>query len=351
MRQLFSLSKNLSVSNRLRLALFCNALLLISYASAQSSFSPTSSLFATTENPAFHNSFDEGKEEKTSQLTIYPDSLPPPIPKRPVIQEKRPSEMFGGIRKEMPLLSDCGDKPNYASRKRCSDSLLILFLYENLRYPYTAWQDSVEGMAVVRFAVEKDGTGSETKVVRDPGSGTGAEALRLVNLMNEWNARWIPGRQGGKPVRVQFNLPVKFKMTDDMFPGPPPPPPPVEEPGIMWSWPQTMPYPAACDSLNEVDPFECRNELLKTIIYDNLRWPRLADSFEGMAVISFKVTITGQLKDFKIARDPGAGSGEEALRVVKLMAEQTSPWIPGTTGPEKKPVEVRLNMPVQFKLE
>ena len=140
-------------------------------------------------------------------------------------------------------------------------------------------------------------------------------------------------------------------LTTDTIPPPPPPPPPVEEPSTMWSWPQTMPYPIACDSVDKNDRFDCSNELLKNIIYDNLRWPRLADSFEGMAVISFKVTITGQLKDFKIARDPGAGSGEEALRVVKLMAAQTSPWIPGTTGPEKKPVEVQFNMPVKFKLE
>lgn len=119
----------------------------------------------------------------------------------------------------------------------------------------------------------------------------------------------------------------------------------------MWSLPQTMPYPATCESVEKKDRTNCRNELLTTIIYENLRWPNPDACVEGMAVISFTVTATGQLEDFKIARDPGAGTGEEALRLVKLMAEQTRPWVPGTQGVKKKPVPVRFNMPVKFKLE
>jgi len=112
-----------------------------------------------------------------------------------------------------------------------------------------------------------------------------------------------------------------------------------------------MPYPAVCDSVATSQQIDCRNELLMSIIYENLRWPNRDACVEGMAVISFTVTKTGELEDFKIVRDPGAGTGEEALRVVKLMAEQTSPWVPGTQGFDKKPVPVRFNMPVKFKLD
>jgi|AntRauTorckE5430_2_1112549.scaffolds.fasta_scaffold00113_12 TonB family protein len=281
----------------------------------------------------------------------FEDTIPPPpVPERPTIKEKKTSEELGFIREEMPLFPGCEEIPNYHSRKKCSDSLLMAFIYGNLRYPYSAWRDSIEGMAVVCFVVEKDGTVSDARSVRDPGQGTGDEALRIVNLMNE-RGHWMPGTQAGKPVRVQFNLPIKFKMTDDMYPGPPPPP--VTEPSIMWSWPETMPYPAACDSLNKVDPFECRNELLKTIIYDNLRWPALHRDtcVEGTVVVSFKVRKDGTLTDFEVRRSITPLLDEEALRLVKLMAEQSSPWVPGTTGPEKKPVEVQFNMPVKFRLE
>jgi TonB family protein len=148
---------------------------------------------------------------------------------------------------------------------------------------------------------------------------------------------------------VVSDLPATgFHLVSDTIP--PPPPPPVKEPGTMWSWPQTMPYPVACDSLDGVDPFECRNELLKTIIYDNLSWPTSyrQNSVEGMAVVSFKVKEDGTLAEFEVRRSIAPLLDKEALRLVKLMAKQTSPWVPGTTGPEKKPVEVQFNMPVKF---
>lgn len=258
------------------------------------------------------------------------------------------------IREEMPLFPGCDDLESYLHQKPCADSLLLEFIYDNLSYPYTAWKDSVQGMAVVSFSVEKNGTISDARVVRDPGAGTGAEALRVVSLMNEQDIRWRPGTQAGKPVRVQFNLPVKFKIgpLNKITPPPPPPPPPhCKENSVMWSLPQAMPYPAVCAGLAQQDRFNCRNELLKTIIYDNLRWPNLDACVEGTAVVTFTVTDTGELQGFKIVRDPGAGTGKEALRVVKLMAEQTAPWIPGTQGLKKKPVPVQFNMPVKFKLE
>jgi protein TonB len=114
-----------------------------------------------------------------------------------------------------------------------------------------------------------------------------------------------------------------------------------------------MPEMALCDYLkNPSERKECMTEHIIKIIYGNLKWPPLAreSCVEGMAVISFAVTETGVLEDFKIVRDPGAGTGEEALRVVKLLAEETGPWHPGTVGPDRKPVRVQYNMPVKFKL-
>ncbi len=60
----------------------------------------------------------------------------------------------------------------------------------------------------VTFVVEKDGSISNPKLLRDIGFGCGAEAIRVVKAMPKWN----PGKQRGKPVRVQFNLPVSFSL-------------------------------------------------------------------------------------------------------------------------------------------
>lgn len=147
---------------------------------------------------------------------LWPDTIiPPTAPERPAIPSPRDySNFFGSIREEMPLFPGCEDRGHYANRKKCADSTMLVFIYRNHRYPAKALRDSVEGMAVVSFVVEKDGSVTETRTVRDPGSGIGEEALRIVNLMVEQDIRWTPGRQADKDVRVQFNLPIKFKLPE-----------------------------------------------------------------------------------------------------------------------------------------
>ena len=86
------------------------------------------------------------------------------------------------------------------------------FIYQHIQYPAIARENGVFGTVVVQFIVEKDGTVKDAKVVRDIGGQCGAETLRVVHLMNAKGIKWTPGKQRGTPVRVQFNLPVKFKL-------------------------------------------------------------------------------------------------------------------------------------------
>jgi protein TonB len=81
-----------------------------------------------------------------------------------------------------------------------------------VKYPAIARENGIQGRVVVQFVVEKDGKITDANVVRDIGAGCGEEALRVVNSMNGMNQRWTPGKQRGKPVRVQFTLPVSFKL-------------------------------------------------------------------------------------------------------------------------------------------
>ena len=57
-------------------------------------------------------------------------------------------------------------------------------------------------------AVEKDGSITDIKILRDAGSGLGEEAIRVVREMPKWK----PAKQRTKVVRQQFTLPVKFKL-------------------------------------------------------------------------------------------------------------------------------------------
>lgn len=85
---------------------------------------------------------------------------------------------------------------------------LAQYLAKNIQYPDLARQNNLTGRVFVTFVVEKDGSVGQVKVLRDIGGGCGAEAMRVVKSMPKWK----PGKQRGKPVRTQFNLPVNFDL-------------------------------------------------------------------------------------------------------------------------------------------
>ncbi|WP_442787343.1 energy transducer TonB [Flavobacterium suncheonense] len=62
---------------------------------------------------------------------------------------------------------------------------------------------------LVNFVIEKDGTLSNIKVIRDPGHNLGKEALRVLNSMK---TKWSPGYKNGEPVRTSFNLPIVINI-------------------------------------------------------------------------------------------------------------------------------------------
>ena len=85
---------------------------------------------------------------------------------------------------------------------------LIAFIQRNLVYPRQAIDNKIEGKVYVTFTIEVDGSISNVRLLRDIGGGCGAEAVRVVKMMPKWK----PGRQHGKPVRVQYNLPISFEL-------------------------------------------------------------------------------------------------------------------------------------------
>ncbi len=90
------------------------------------------------------------------------------------------------------------------------DAALFKYLSQNLLYPTLARENGIEGTVVIQFVVNTDGSIVNTNIARDIGGGCGEEALRVVRGMPKWQT----GRQRGKAVRVQFNLPIRFKLQE-----------------------------------------------------------------------------------------------------------------------------------------
>jgi protein TonB len=85
---------------------------------------------------------------------------------------------------------------------------LYSYLGNNIKYPVMAKESGIQGKVYVTFVVERDGSITDVKVLRGIGGGCDEEAVRVVAAM----PRWKPGKQRGKPVRVQYNLPVRFTL-------------------------------------------------------------------------------------------------------------------------------------------
>lgn len=85
---------------------------------------------------------------------------------------------------------------------------LYEYLAKNIKYPQQARETGTQGKVYLTFVVERDGSITDIKILRDIGSGCGEEAIRVVKSMPKWQ----PAKQRGKVVRQQFNLPVNFSL-------------------------------------------------------------------------------------------------------------------------------------------
>ncbi len=62
---------------------------------------------------------------------------------------------------------------------------------------------------MVAFVIEKDGSMTDIKVIRNPGHGLGNEAIRVLKSLK---TKWSPGVKNGQKVRTEYVLPIKVKI-------------------------------------------------------------------------------------------------------------------------------------------
>jgi protein TonB len=81
------------------------------------------------------------------------------------------------------------------------------YVTKNFRTPEL--EQDMNAKIYVSFVVEKDGTLTAIKILRDPGFGLGKEAERVLKSLK---VKWSPGIQNGKPVRASYNLPITINI-------------------------------------------------------------------------------------------------------------------------------------------
>lgn len=80
-------------------------------------------------------------------------------------------------------------------------------IYQNIRYPDAARRAGIEGRVIIQFIVDENGNVTNPVVVRGIGGGCDEAAIEAIK-----SVQWTPGRQRGRAVRVQFQLPVMFRL-------------------------------------------------------------------------------------------------------------------------------------------
>ena len=147
------------------------------------------------------------------QLAYFSDKSEEYIRLDPETPNKsEPGEVFKVVER-LPRFPGCEDiSGSDAVKSACSKEKLLNFIDSNLRYPEQAKAQGLEGTVVVYFMVGIDGSLSQISVASEIGHGFDEEALRLVELMNHMDLKWVPGTQRGKPVEAPFTVPVSFEL-------------------------------------------------------------------------------------------------------------------------------------------
>ncbi len=172
--------------------------------------------------------------------TPPPPPPPPPQPMKeivkfvpPVVRENAPEEETPPIQEELKettvgTVNQEGEKNDLPPEEPAADPdagkvFLVVeempqfpggetgmykYLQENMKYPPVARENGIQGRVYVTFVVNETGKITDAKVVRGIGGGCDEEALRVVRNMPDWKV----GKQNGRPVKVQYTLPVVFNL-------------------------------------------------------------------------------------------------------------------------------------------
>lgn len=212
------------------------------------------------------------------------------------------------------------------------------FLNDTMKYPEEAKKRNLMGTLLVSFVVEKDGSLNDIKIDRNLGHGTDEEAVRVLKLSKRWN----PGLIAGKPVRVKYNIPVRF--------GP-------QNSSLIAAQPKNTIAPGTNDtgedkiynfiSMETPPSYPGGLTNFYQFISENMKYPDTAvkEKIQGSVLVSFVVQKDGTLNDIKVERKLGFGTDEEAIRVLNLSKR----WNPGEI--DGKPVNVKYNIPVKFTMK
>ena len=169
--------------------------------------------------PKFKNQFkattkDVPKEKVTPVETKTPTEVVTPIestvesPIKEVIPAKAPELNLFNV-EELPMFSACKGAAR-ADQVKCFEEQMAKAVAKNTVYPESDLEVGKQGRALVSFIIDETGKIVDVKAINNE-FGT-AEMRKAAELAVRKVQKLTPAKQGGKPVRIKYIIPVSFRI-------------------------------------------------------------------------------------------------------------------------------------------
>jgi len=159
-------------------------------------------------------------KEEEEVAPVVRDSVPPESEKPPEVAKEENKEdehakedtvarpggsgLGEGTGNESGIASILDVNPRYPG----GDEARLYYLRQHIRYPEAAMKKEIQGVVIVVFIIEPDGSVTKVSVSKGIGGGCDEEAIRVTREM----PRWEPGKRNGRAVRVMLRMPIIFSL-------------------------------------------------------------------------------------------------------------------------------------------
>ncbi|MBE8725395.1 energy transducer TonB [Flavobacterium hungaricum] len=213
------------------------------------------------------------------------------------------------------------------------------FDFFNKEYAAQNKTEKFRGEIAILFVIEEDGSLSNFNIVKNTPKDIGEKAINVLKKA----PNWIPGKLKGRIVRSSYTLPITLKKNSEDYHSMA-----VGEIAPVDIGKNSEDIPIDYDglfntfSLDEMPNPQGGMNKFYSFVNANYSIPKNING-TGKIYLTFVVEKDGTLSTFKILRDAGPGTGEEAVRVLKMYPK----WIPGKIN--NRVVRSNMSLPISFK--
>ena len=111
---------------------------------------------------------------------------------------------------KIAVFPDCKDLEGQ-EQIDCTNNKLFEFIISKMVYPAEAVKEKIEGTVIVSYDIDKEGFIQNLKVVQSVHPLLDTEAVRVMEQLPQLD----PATLHGRPVSMQFNVPLMFKLFEE----------------------------------------------------------------------------------------------------------------------------------------